>query len=243
MVAGRMPGALLRGLEKAINIQQSPAVGYVARLRRAQPYATPAEIIAVLEKRYLAAVTGTGAAVGTAAVAPGIGTGLALALLGGETAVFLEVTAFFAFAVAEVHGIRVEDAERRRTLVLAVVLGDHGTMLVQKMAGPKGEHWGELLPAGISMSTITAINRTLGRWFLTKYGRRQGMLAVGTLAPFGIGAAIGAGGNRALGRTVVNTSRRVFGPPPAQFGGGAAIEGAVGRRWRRGPVPQIGSLG
>jgi len=55
---------LLRGLDKAISIQHAPVTGYVARRRRAQPDATPAEVIAVLEKQFLAAVTGTGAAMG-----------------------------------------------------------------------------------------------------------------------------------------------------------------------------------
>lgn len=57
----RLPEVLHSALAKAIGIQQAPIAGYVARLRRARPDATPTEIIAVLEKRYLAAVTGTGA--------------------------------------------------------------------------------------------------------------------------------------------------------------------------------------
>ncbi|MGH3975479.1 MAG: hypothetical protein ACRDS9_19440 [Pseudonocardiaceae bacterium] len=210
-------GALPRGLEKAISIQQSPAAGYVARLRRARPDATPAEIVAVLEKRYLAAVTGTGAAVGGVAAAPGIGSVVAFTLSGGETAVFLEATALFALAVAEVHGIRVDEVERRRTLVLTVVLGDRGAMLVEKITGRTGQHWGDLLADVIPMSSITAINKTLGRWFLTRYGRRQAVLAISRVAPFGIGAAIGGAGNRAFGRQVVDTSRRVFGPTPSNF--------------------------
>ena len=226
-----MPALLQRTLEKAIALAQSPVAGYVARLRRARPLASPAEIIAVLEKQYLATVTGTGAAVGGVAVAPGIGTVAALALTGGETALFLETTALFALAVAEVHGIRVDEVERRRTLVLAVALGDNGAMLVEKIAGRGGEQWVKLLPDAIPMSSITAINKTLGRWFLTRYGRKQGVLALGRIAPFGIGVAIGAAGNRAVGRVVVDTSRRVFGPPPARFPGGSTVmivEGTVG---------------
>lgn len=226
-----LPGVLHRALEKAISIQRSPVAGHVARLRRARPDATPAEIIVVLEKQYLTAVTGTGAAVGGAAAVPGVGTVAALTLSGGETVVFLEATALFALAVAEVHGIRVDEVERRRTLVLAVVLGDRGAMLVEKMTGRTGQHWGDLLPAVIPMSSISAINTTLGRWFLTRYVRKLGVLALGRIAPFGIGAAIGAAGNRAFGRTVVNTSRRVFGPPPVSFADGGPvtiIEGTVG---------------
>ena len=67
------------------------------------------------------------------------------------------------------------------------------------------------------MSSITAINKTLGRWFLRRYGPKLGALAIGRAAPFGIGVAIGAAGNRALGHQVVNTSRRVFGPAPSSW--------------------------
>lgn len=59
---------------------------------------------------------------------------------------FLETTVLFALTVAEVHGIRVDEVERRRTLVLAVVLGEHGAKLMEKMAGRTDQHWGELLP-------------------------------------------------------------------------------------------------
>ena len=65
-----LPTVLLRGVEKAISMQQAPVAGYVARLRRSQPNATPAQIITVLEKQYLTTVTGTGAAVGGIAAAP-----------------------------------------------------------------------------------------------------------------------------------------------------------------------------
>lgn len=222
-----LPAVLLRGVEKAIGMQQAPVAAYVTRLRRSQPYATPANIIEMLEKRYLATVTGTGAAVGGVAAAPAVGTAAALALSGVETVLFFEATALFALAVAEVHGIRIVDVERRRTLLLAVVLGDNGAMLVEKLAGRTGQHWADLLPDGIPLSSITAVNQTLGRWLLRRYGRRQGMLALGRLAPLGIGAAIGAAGNRAFGRTVVRTSRRIFGPPPVNFVDALIIDGAV----------------
>jgi hypothetical protein len=213
-----LPEVLLRGLEKAIGIQQASVGSFVARLRRGRPGATPAEILAVLEKQYLTTVTGTGAVVGGAAAAPGVGTLAALVLSSGEVAVFLETTALFALAVAEVHGLWVNDAEWRRTLVLAVVLGDQGAELMQKMAGRTGQHWGDLLPDVIPKSSITAMNKTLSRWFLKRYSRKQGILVLGKIAPFGIGAAIGGAGNRALGRQVINSSRRVFGCPPADFG-------------------------
>jgi hypothetical protein len=70
----------------------------------------------------------------------------------------------------------------------------------------------DLLPDGVPMSSITAVKKTIGRWLLTRYGGKQGVVAIGRVAPFGRGTAIRAAGNHAFGRLVVDTSRRVFGP-------------------------------
>src|SRR5437588_11435495 len=91
-----LPAVLLRGVEKAISMQQAPVGGYVARLRRFQPNATPAQIIAMLEKQYLTTVTGAGAAVGGIAAAPAVGTATALALSGADTVLFFEETGLLA---------------------------------------------------------------------------------------------------------------------------------------------------
>lgn len=63
--------ALAQVIERSARLQGPAAQAYVERLRRADPDAAPAEIVAKLEKRYLAAVTGSGAAVGSAALFPG----------------------------------------------------------------------------------------------------------------------------------------------------------------------------
>lgn len=217
VLAADLPAVVHSGVEKAIGIQHSAVAGYVQRLRRVRPAAAPAEIIATLEKQYLAAVTSAGAAMGGVAAAPGAGTGLALALSAGETAVFLETTALFTLALAEVHAVPVDDAERRRDVVLTVVLGDGGTMLVEKTGGRPGERWARLLTDLVPMSSISALNKALCHWFMAQYPRRRTVLTLGKVLPFGVGAGIGAAGNHAFGRMVVNASRRVFGPPPASF--------------------------
>lgn len=223
-----LPEVLQRALDKAIVVQRSPVTGYVALLRRARPHATPAEIIAVLERQYLTAVTGTGATVGAAAAAPGIGTVLALALSGGETAVFYEATALFALAIAEVHGIRGDEVERRRSLVVAVVFGDHEAPLIEEMTDRTKQHRDDLPSSLIPRLPITAISNLFGRWFFSGRRRRRNIPTIGRIAPFGIGVATGAAGSRAYGHLVLNTSRRVFGPPPARFTDRAGAEPAVG---------------
>ena len=151
---------------------QAPAVkAYVARLRRSHPDATPAEIVTKLEKRYLAAVMASGAAVGSAAAFPGIGTLAALSAVAGETLVFLEATAVFVLAVAEVHGIPLEQRERRRALVLAVLVGDESKGAIADLIGP-GRTSGAWLAEGAEMLPLPALsqlNTRLMRYFVKRY--------------------------------------------------------------------------
>src|SRR5271165_2952069 len=116
--------ALAHIIERSSRIQGPAATAYVDRLRRANPEAAPSVIAKKLEKRYVAAVTASGAAVGSAAVLPGLGTIAALSAAAGETAVFLEATAFFALATAAVYGVAADNREQRRALVLSVLVGD-----------------------------------------------------------------------------------------------------------------------
>ncbi|MEI7035091.1 hypothetical protein [Streptomyces pratensis] len=67
---------------------------------------------------YVSALTGAGAAVGGAAAAPGGGTGVALALSAGGALSSLELSALFALSVTEVHGVPIDEIERRRTIVM-----------------------------------------------------------------------------------------------------------------------------
>jgi hypothetical protein len=205
--------ALVAGLDKAIRIHQSVVAAHVRRIRDRHPAASPSDVIALLEKQYLTTVISTGATAGGVAAAPGIGTAAAVMANAGEMVSFLETTALFILAVAEVHGVWIDDLERRRTLLLTVLLGDSGASFVEKAAGRTGKHWGKLLTEAIPISTITKVNKVLGRWFVTKYGTKQGILVIGRLVPFGIGAGIGGAGNALFGRTVIAGARRAFGPP------------------------------
>ena len=132
--AEETPGAAAKVLSQIIergSLVQGPAItAYVDRLRQHSPDALPADVVKKLEKHYLAAVMASGAAVGSAAAFPGIGTLAALSAVAGETAVFLEATAVYVLALAEVYGIPADHRERRRALVLAVLVGDESRRAV-----------------------------------------------------------------------------------------------------------------
>ena len=119
----------IRALDGVLRVQRPAVVAHLRSIRLRHPNASTAEIVRMLERRYLAAVTTGGAAVGATAVVPGITTGVTLALSGVETVVFLDATALFAQSLAELHGIPVDDPDRARALVLTLMLGQEGVDL------------------------------------------------------------------------------------------------------------------
>jgi len=216
MVPDSMEHALDGVLDHALRLQRSVVISYIDRLR-AQPDATPASVVTALEKRYLTSVAAIGAASGGIAAVPGVGTAASVASAVAEVAAFVEATALFTLAVAEVHGYRFDDLETRRALVLAIVLGDVGGVAIES-AAIAGAHWGPLLARSVNREGIGKVNKALLRRFVTHFGARQGALAVGRALPFGVGAGIGAAGNLALGRASVKAARRAFGAPPERLG-------------------------
>ncbi|WP_406267010.1 hypothetical protein OHT93_10920 [Streptomyces sp. NBC_00191] len=210
---------VLELLDKAIDLQTPLVRKNIARARQRNPEATPAQVIRSLERMYVSALSGTGAAVGATAAAPGVGTGVALALSAGETFSSLELSALFALSIADVHGVPIDEVERRRTIVMGVMLGGSGSTTIGKVAGRTGQHWGRQVVAKVPVETLRQINKILGPNFITKYGTKQGIIVLGRVAPFGFGAVIGGGANAALAALAVRAGRRAFGPPPESWPG------------------------
>lgn len=207
---------------------QAPAVAkYVAGLRASHPDETPAQIIERLEKTYLLTVTGSGGAVGAAAAIPGVGTIAAIGALTGETALFLEASALLALSIAEVHGIPIEDAERRKALVLSVALGEEGVVALGRVVGTRGGALRRLGTSAIPGGGLTGLNKKLLTKLTRKFALRRAPLAVGKLMPAGIGAVVGGVGNRAMGKRVIANAREAFGPPPTSWPAGSVIDGSV----------------
>lgn len=208
------PTVSLALLDKALTLQAPLTERYVARLRRTRPDATPHETVGRLNAEFRAATISAGVGVGAAAAAPAVGTAAALAISGGEAIAFLNATVLYILARAEVHGIKVEDIERRRTLTMAIILGDLGAKGVGKVAERTGQHWARQIVAGIPHSKILAVNKVLGKNFVTKYGTKQGILVLGKVVPFGVGAVIGGVANGLFSQGIITASDRAFGDAP-----------------------------
>ncbi len=211
--------ALAQVIERSARIQGPAAEAYVSRLRNAHPGADPAEIVAKLAKRYVAIVTASGVAVGAAATIPGIGTLSALSAAAAETVAFLEATAFFVLAVAVVHGIPADHRERRRALVLSVLVGDNSKQAVAQLIGPARTNGGWISEsmAAMPLSSMSRLNSRLLKSWVRRYTVRRSALLFGKLLPVGIGIVVGAIGNYLAGKKIVRNAHRAFGAPPARW--------------------------
>lgn len=216
--------AWLRALDRVLAVQRKAVLTHVHGIRRRHPDATPAELVRILERHYLTAVTSGGAAVGATAMVPAVGTGVTLALSGAETVGFLEATALFAQSVTEVHGITLDDPTRARALVMTLMLGPAGTDLLRQFGaqvagtGPaRTDYWGEMITASLPQLMMGPVADELKRRFVKKFAVSHGTSLIGKAIPFGIGAAIGGVGNNLAGRQVVRAARTAFGPPPLRL--------------------------
>ncbi|MDN4596640.1 hypothetical protein [Leifsonia virtsii] len=218
---GDTPRALDATLDRVLAIQRPVVLAHLRSIRRRNPDATAEELARILERRYIAAVTSGGAAVGATAVIPAIGTGVTLALSGVETAGFLEATALYAQSMSELHGIAVDDPERARALVLTMMLGREGSDLVRQLAGQFGgggvtrtAYWGELVTSSLPAMVVGPLVDKLKSTFIRHSAVRGGASMLARAIPFGVGAVIGGAGNNILGRRVVQNARLGFGPAP-----------------------------
>ncbi|WP_334173426.1 hypothetical protein [Sinomonas sp.] len=214
------PG-LQRFLLGAVDVQRPLVLANLQRLKRRYPHLSAAELSRRLERDYLRAVVGGGAAIGGTAAVPGVGTVTSLGLSAVATLGFLEATAFYAASIAELHGVHLEDPDRARTTVMAIMLGEEGTALLSELtghalggSGAPNAAWGAAINRSIPGPTARLIQRQVRERFVKWLLRRQTGAMIGRALPFGVGAVVGGFGNRAMGRAVIRSTRAAFGAAP-----------------------------
>jgi hypothetical protein len=221
-----------KALTKALTFQSPVARSNFERLRRVHPDDTPTELSNRVTRYYLSAVTTSGGAMGAAGAIPGGG----IASAAFDVMAFTEASVLYALTLAEIHGIHPEDLERRRLLVQTVLIGDSAIKILDKGADKVVPYWGKQIVNAIPMPAVHKVNKVLGPRFITKYGTKQGTLVLSKQIPLGLGIGVGAVANHVIGRTIVRTARKVFGPAPEFFAplrdsgvvDGELIQGVVG---------------
>jgi len=214
--------ALTKTLDTVLRVQRPLALSMVKSLRSGHPDETPDKILQRLERNYLRDVTAIGGVTGASAFVPGIGTVTSMSLSALAVGGYLERTALFAQAVAELHGVHVENPEVARSMVMAIMLGEEGSQLMNTVLLQTGKasgvsnRWGMLL-GGKSAGKTFSVERTIRNMFIKRFLTRQSGALLGRALPFGVGAVVGGGANLALGRDVVKSARNAFGDAPAFF--------------------------
>ena len=216
--AGPLGRAFIGAVDKAMQMQTSTIRTYVNWLRRQNPDATPAEIQKLMDKHLKNTVTGTGAGVGAAAAVPGIGLFTGAAVVAGESVLFLDLAAFYAVASAYLRGEDISDPERRRALVLSLLMGTKGLAIVDVMLGDDaGKIPGKSTLAKFSGPTLANTNNVLERIAMRSMRKSLRRAWLGKLMPLGIGAVAGTTANRKLADGVIGNVQSGLSAMPAAF--------------------------
>ncbi|WP_216901179.1 hypothetical protein [Nocardia alni] len=192
---------------------QGPVVeGYVRRLRDAHTHESAEELSVRAERHYLALVTASGTTVGLISAVPGVGTVIGLLASGVEAVFFLEVSAGFAVANADLRGAEIVDSRARRDLVFAVVLGESGAELGERDVRGTARDW----PGWVAnrIPGLRNMDDSFVKRFIVRFAAKRAVLVFGRALPVGLGAVIGGVGNLALGRAVVARAHHAVGSVP-----------------------------
>ena len=202
--------SLQLAVDAALTVQHPLAVDSVARLRRVHPEKSPEQLVSYLNRVYVGGVAVTGA--GVAAIITGEAKAPA-AFAGLLT--FVEASVLYTLSVAEIHGLHIEDIERRNLLAACVLLGNGAaTASLEPLVRRTAPYWAKKIVQSVPMSAIDASNAVLGPRFVTKYGNVQGEFVLIAQATRAIRVGIGAATYALYGWAVVNATRAVLGPPP-----------------------------
>ena len=204
--------ALERALDKALAIPAARIEERVARMRRDRPGADAAELVEMAASRFRRDAGLSSGAVGASAALPAISTGAAAALTVGQSAAFIASAVTYVLTVAEIQGVHVVDTERRRALVLSALLGKEGSEAVQGQLGLSSMFWAAQVLMQMPLPSVKSINAHLIKRVAKRSAAKGGALALGRLLPFGIGAAIGWSGGRALANQVIEGAQAALGP-------------------------------
>lgn len=189
--------AVLRYLEGAVHAREPAIQAKVDRLRTRHPFATNDELARFLIRSTRRRVAGTGAISGAAAIAPGLGTALALGTVTSQAVYALEQEVELVLGVAMVYGHDVRGSEGRVLEALVVVSLASGALKLRE----------NVLVASTERLALRLVGKALTRTVASRATR-----AAGRLIPLGVGLAVGAGFDWVTVTALGRAAMRYYGP-------------------------------
>lgn len=211
---------VMQAIATALHRREPAIRARVERLRLEHPTATPDQLAQLLVRDSRRRIAASGAASGAAAIAPGLGTLIALGTVTGQSLYALEQQTELVMAIAAVYGHELSGSDERLLEALVVVGIAGGAVQLREnvlVAGGK-----KLAVQALRRSPAEVAARSGGHLIARILGRAVGVRAAGAvarMAPLALGMLIGAGFDwvsvTALGKAAV----RYYGPggPAARF--------------------------
>ena len=210
---------LVVAIDKAVETRWDDAIKRAAEAEGV----TMEEKIASASKAISKELVSLGAATGAAAAAPGLGTAAAVSMLVAEVGWFGLRASDMIMTIGALYGRTDSTPEERRAWVLSVLAfgeqaAEEFAVLVGNIDSEVNLRGGKVgaMMAGImqgdraTVEALRRVNTRLASRVIAKYGSRKGVLMIGRLIPFGVGAAVGGVANWGLSRAIVTHARRFF---------------------------------
>ena len=204
---------LLEALASAIRTREPAIRSKVDGLRLSHPGLTPEELATKLTRDTRIRVAATGAASGAAAIAPGLGTLLALGAATSQALYALEQETELVMAIAILYGHELSDSDERVLEALVVVGIAGGSVKLRE----------NLLVVGGEKITVAAFRALPKEWLgragghilgriLARVAGSRALSTVGRVAPLAIGMAVGAGFDWITVSALGKAAMRYYGP-------------------------------
>ena len=188
---------LLRALDGAVKNREPAIQARVMHLRAIHPYATNDQLAKLLVRSTRRRVAATGALSGAAAIAPGLGTALAIGTITSQTLYALEQEIELVLGVAMIYGHDLSGSEERVLEALVVVGLASGALKLRE----------DVLIAGGRRLAVRLIAKVLSKAAATKFTR-----AAGRVIPLGVGLVVGAGFDWVTVSALGRAAMRYYGP-------------------------------
>jgi len=214
---------LLSGVEKAAGARWEAAVARAAEL----PGDVRPDKIRALSDSFARELGAVGAAAGIAAATPVVGTAATIMAATAELGWFTARSGDLILTIAALHGRPAPTVDERRAWVLAVLIfgstarQGFASVANQMGAGLGGEN---AKKTNLTLTTLRAVNGSLSRMVVRRYGARRGAIALGTALPLGVGAVFGGGANYVAVRRLVKQADSFFAHLPYSSIEATAIE-------------------
>jgi hypothetical protein len=188
---------ILRALEGAVHSREPAIQVKVIHLRATHPHATNDQLARLLVRSTRRRVAATGALSGAAAIAPGLGTALAIGTITSQTLYALEQEIELVLGVAMIYGHDLGGSEDRVLEALIVVGLASGALKLRE----------DVLVEGGKRLAIRLMTKVLSKAVATRATR-----AAGRVIPLGVGLAVGAGFDWVTVTALGRAAMRYYGP-------------------------------